>query len=259
MRPLAMLVICASCTPRWVDESHRPQATQDAIATAARDHACPVERVHLRCDASHQGGPLAGEAVAYEPDGVVGSYVDKPMHWAFELEVCGEIRRYRREDDGRYLEDEVQCGMGACTSVEAGCRAPAADAWIARRADPPEDCDRADVDPHLTLAHDRGFIAVTIANKDVKTARVVTADCAKPSLMVAVDGQWFALCGDVEMTALRMRETITVRSGLQIGGRHEVMAIHRDPAASDVWSHCRRSRAIELDVPLSHATLTWSD
>jgi hypothetical protein len=206
----------AACGPRWLDAHEQPIALHDVVAAAAADHDC--NHVVPRCDASH------------------GST------WEFELDVCGQIRRYTVTDQ-TYGEVPVSCDEAICLGPQPACRSQMRGGWWAIEAHAPERCDDAPVDDNLHVGFDGGFVRVTADGH-----RAVHASCDDPSFLVSVDGQWFALCGSRPPADV---DGIAIEPGLMTGtGDHDVYAAYLSP------SGCVRSRE---EAVHNIRPLTWVD
>ena len=204
----------AACGPRWLDAHEQPLALRDAVATAASDHAC--ENVVPRCDASHDST------------------------WEFELDVCGQIRRYTVTDE-TYGEVPVTCDEAICLGPTPPCRSVMRGGWWAVETHAPERCDDAPIDDTLRVDFDAAFVKVAAEGH-----RVVSASCTDPSFLVSVDGRWFALCGSRPVATA---DGISIEPGLMTGpGTHDIYAVYLG------LDGCVRSREQVLRTPLS-----WKD
>jgi hypothetical protein len=210
------LLSLAACGPRWLDAHEEPSALREAIATAKADHAC--ENVVPRCDASHD------------------------MTWEFELDVCGEIRRYTVTDD-TVGEVQTSCDEAICLGPEPACRSAMRGTWWPVEAHAPERCDDAPIDEALQVALDGRFVRVA-----AEGPRDVSARCTDPSFMLSIDGRWFALCGS---RARELVDGIAIEPGLMLGyGPHDFYAVYLQPGG------CVRSRATSLNI---RKPLVWKD
>lgn len=254
MRREALLLVCAACgTPEWVRPTYAPAARAEAIDAAARDYGCPIDQVHVRCDASTVTSPLHGQAVVYD-DGPVGAIVDGVPHWELELEVCGHVRRYGHDaGDGTFVERERRCEHNACIAVDPPCRSVARGTWWPTIVDRiPDGCEEALYDDRISAVVEAGRLEVVFANASTRRQlRVFDRDCREPSLLVSVDDQWFALCGDAgsEPVSIAAGATHRIASGLALGaGAHRIEVVHREQ------TRCVRSHPLAVTV----SQLVWT-
>ena len=214
MRDLLLLGLCA-CGPRWLDAHEEPHALHEALLAASDDHRC--DQVVPRCDASHDST------------------------WEFELDVCGSIRRYTVTDRS-VGEVPVGCAEAICLGPTPPCRSVVRGGWWPVETHAPERCDDAPVDDQLRVDFDATFVKV-----EADGPRWIDASCTSPSLMVSIDGRWFALCGSRAPGAV---DRISVEPGLMTGaGDHDVYAVYLEGGG------CVRSRAEAVRT----APTSWQD
>jgi len=231
----------AACAPRWLEPTYQPTALSEARATAAHTLECPPERVIERCDATFVDKPLfddGGEFPVYDDDGVVGTYVDSAPVWRFDLDVCGQTRRFvrwPRDYQTGYVEDKVACDAGAvCTDRASGCRNVMRGPLWAVLADAPTGCERPWPASDLAVRVDGELVGISVGKP-------------RDELVLAIDGRWYALRGDRAAAAHG-----DLATGVVLGiGRHSLALIHPGSA-------CEGSPVVEATVRAPEP-ITWVD
>ena len=253
MRLLAALLLVCACAPRWMAEGYRGEARSEAALTASREHTCPIDRVVMRCDASTRMSISDGQFVV--GDSAVQTLTESVPVWEVELDVCGQIRRYRHIDD-RFVEQVPRCDDGVCVSAEPACRSVARrPAWWAVEAAAPKLCHGAVMDDGLDVGIDRGYLTINLHVDGVNRGSFwLAGDCKQPSLMAVIDDRWFALCGPLlaRHIAVDPAGSLLIEPGIVLAGRHKGAVVYVAPT-----DHCIRSPERELAVrPLP---LSWLD
>jgi len=163
------LVALAACAPSWIHDDFKPHAIAEARHAASARYSCPLPRVELRCDATWSVHATDGDLVVWEPDGSVGTIVASAPQWTFDLDVCGQTRRFAREMPephtpfAGFTEEYMPCQGGVCIDRAAGCRSvTAGPLWAVPLAAAPAGCDAAPIDRALAVRVDQSLVGVAV-------------------------------------------------------------------------------------------------
>jgi len=234
------LVALAACAPSWIHDDFKPHAIAEARHAASARYSCPLPRVELRCDATWSVHATDGDLVVWEPDGSVGTIVASAPQWTFDLDVCGQTRRFAREMPephtpfAGFTEEYMPCQGGVCIDRAAGCRSvTAGPLWAVPLAAAPAGCDAAPIDRALAVRVDQSLVGVAVAP-------------SPDPLVLAIDGRWYALRGGTRAPSGELATGVVLAAG-----SHE-LALYRAGAT------CTRSPAVHARVVVKVPT-HWVD
>ncbi len=264
----ACVMSVAGCAPRWTKPEFREEAKSRAIAAAMEDHACPRDRISVRCDASSSIQLLDGRMVVYDEDGVIGTYVTEAPTWEIELAVCGHLRRYRYQPpelpltlDGigigapahGMVQVDRSCGGAYCLGAEPACTNCGREHWWPVDTMPSAGfCANAIEDGSITVEVVDEAVELVLA---VDSPRALARGCGDSPLFVVIDGAWYSLCGDgvaqLRPGVHRIPTGITLGVNADGGREHAIEAFDARPDG------CRRSQTMHAVLP--HTSSTWLD
>jgi len=259
-----------ACAPRWIQPEFREEVKTRAIASAVAHYACPREQVSVRCDASSTTRIVDGRMVAYDEDGVIGTYVTETPNWEVELAVCGHLRRYRYEQPELptafqaevlgmprlpygVVEVRRSCGGAYCLGAEPACTNCGREHWWPVDTMPSSDlCANAIDDGSITAEVVDNSLEVVLV---VDQPRDLPRGCGDSPLFVVIDGAWFSLCGD---GVAHLRPGIhRIPTGITLGVNTTGGRAHVVEAFDARADQCRRS--LPLHPVLKRTALQWED